>query len=58
LNGNLERNSEEDSDVLLEAPTFHERNVAANDFENFTSFAMDNDFDLDYMQWIIGLDTG
>ena len=57
LNANQETQSGENYEVPLDMPTFGGGNIAANDFEHFMSLTMDHDFDLDYMQWITGLEV-
>ena len=57
LNENHETQARENGDIPLEVSGFEEGNIASNDFSNFTSLTLDNDFDLDYMQWITGLEA-
>jgi hypothetical protein len=58
LNPNQETRAGENSEDPLEVSGFEAGNVASNDFSNFTSLTLDSDFDLDYMQWITGLEAG
>jgi hypothetical protein len=39
-----------------EAAGLNEGEIAFNDFSHFTTLTMENDFDLEYMQWIMGLE--
>jgi hypothetical protein len=57
LNANPETQAGENSGGPLEVSGFEAGNVTSNDFSNFTSLTLDNDFDLDYMQWITGLEA-
>jgi hypothetical protein len=57
LNANQKTQAGENSDGPLEVSSFEAGNVASNDFSNFTSLTLENDFDLDYMQWITGLEA-
>ncbi|KAE9367145.1 hypothetical protein N431DRAFT_548759 [Stipitochalara longipes BDJ] len=43
--------------TLGEASDFAEGNIASDEFSDFAGLTMGNEFDLDYMQWITGLDV-
>lgn len=56
LNTNQPTQAEGNNAASSEASGLNEGDTTFNNFSNFTTLAMENDFDLEYMQWIMALE--